>query len=39
MRKDFTASKEHLLRAYILEGYSIFDNEDDKYFDVIKDTI
>ncbi|MED4402573.1 hypothetical protein ABET41_09750 [Metabacillus fastidiosus] len=37
--RDIDKSKEYLLRAYILEGYSIFDSEDDKYFDVIKDEI
>ncbi|MGE7722685.1 tetratricopeptide repeat protein [Bacillus cereus] len=36
---DLNKSKEYLLRAYILEGYSIFDSEDDKYFNVIKDAI
>lgn len=36
---DVMRAKEYLLRAYILEGYSIFDSEDDKYFDVIKDEI
>ena len=36
---DVNKSKEYLLRAYILEGYRIFDSEDDKYFEVIKDEI
>lgn len=36
---DVNKSKEYLLRAYILEGYQIFDSEDDKYFEVIKDEI
>lgn len=36
---DVNKAKEYLLRAYILEGYSIFENEDDKYFDVIKGEI
>lgn len=36
---DVNKSKEYLLRAYILEGYSIFYSEDDKYFEVIKDEI
>ncbi len=26
-----------LLRAYILEGYKLFFNEDDKYFEFIKE--
>lgn len=36
---DVDKSKEFLLRAYILEGYSIFYSEHDKYFEVIKDVI
>ncbi|MEK4628252.1 MAG: tetratricopeptide repeat protein [Solibacillus sp.] len=32
-------AKEYLLRAYILEGYKIFFDEDDKYFELIKDII
>ncbi|MFJ7973568.1 tol-pal system YbgF family protein [Psychrobacillus sp. NPDC096389] len=36
---DVNKAKEYLLRAYILEGYSIFENEDDKYFDVIRSEI
>lgn len=32
-------AKEYLLRTYMLEGYSIFYSEDDKYFDVIKDDV
>ncbi|MEW4284602.1 hypothetical protein Q0N35_13110 [Priestia koreensis] len=36
---EVNKSKEYLLRAYILEGYSIFYSEDDKYFEVIKDEI
>jgi len=36
---EVNKSKEYLLRAYILEGYSIFYSEDDKYFQVIKDEI
>lgn len=36
---DVNKSKEYLLRAYILEGSSIFDSEDDKYLDVIKGEI
>lgn len=29
-------AKEHLLRAYMLEGEDIFEGQDDKYFDLIK---
>ena len=36
---DVNKAKEYLLRAYILEGHSIFENEDEKYFDVIKGEI
>ncbi|PDZ52509.1 hypothetical protein CON07_04905 [Bacillus sp. AFS094611] len=32
-------AKEYLLKAYMLEGYKIFFEEDDKYFDLIKDII
>ncbi|WP_059172937.1 tol-pal system YbgF family protein [Bacillus sp. FJAT-27445] len=32
---EVSKSKEYLLRAYVLEGYSIFQSEDDKYFQVI----
>jgi len=32
-------SKEYLLRAYMLEGGSIFQNEDARYFDIIKEEI
>lgn len=32
-------SKEYLIRAYMLEGYSIFYDENDKYFDLIKNEI
>lgn len=27
---------EYLLRAYTLAGYEVFENEDDKYFELIK---
>jgi tetratricopeptide (TPR) repeat protein len=37
--KEFGQAKEYLLRTYLLEGYSIFDSEDDKYFNLIKDEI
>lgn len=36
---DFEKAKEYLLKAYMLEGYKIFHEEDDKYFDLIKDII
>ncbi|GGA28702.1 hypothetical protein GCM10011384_17680 [Psychrobacillus lasiicapitis] len=36
---DVNKAKDYLLRAYILEGYSIFENEEEKYFDVIKSEI
>ncbi|WP_342559050.1 hypothetical protein [Metasolibacillus sp. FSL K6-0083] len=36
---ELDKAKEYLLRAYILEGYRIFFNEDDKYFELIKDMI
>jgi tetratricopeptide (TPR) repeat protein len=32
-------SKENLLKAYMLEGETIFEDEDEKYFDVIKSII
>lgn len=37
--EEFDKAKEYLLRAYILEGYKLFFNEDDKYFELIKDMI
>ncbi|MFJ7405398.1 MULTISPECIES: hypothetical protein [unclassified Lysinibacillus] len=36
---ELDKAKEYLLRAYILDGYKIFFNEDDKYFELIKDMI
>ncbi|TKI59747.1 hypothetical protein FC756_20445 [Lysinibacillus mangiferihumi] len=36
---ELDKAKEYLLRAYILDGYKIFFNEDDKYFELIKDII
>ncbi|MGG2016525.1 tetratricopeptide repeat protein [Bacillus sp. S10(2024)] len=36
---ELDRAKEYLLRAYILEGYKLFFNEDDKYFELIKDII
>ena len=35
----FKKAKEYLLKAYILDGYAIFYDENDKYFDLIKDEI
>lgn len=32
-------AKDALMRAYMLEGEEIFENEDKKYFDVIKEII
>ncbi len=29
-------AKEHLLRAYMLDGEDIFEGQDEKYFDLIK---
>lgn len=36
---ELEKAKEYLLKAYMLEGYKIFFEEDDKYFDLIKDFI
>lgn len=36
---EFDRSKEYLLRAFMMEGESIFANEDEKYFDLIKNEI
>lgn len=36
---ELEKAKEYLLKAYMLEGYKIFFEEDDKYFDLIKDII
>lgn len=35
--KEYEKSKESLLKAYMLDGTDIFEDEDPKYFDVIKD--
>ena len=32
-------AKNYLLQAYMVEGEEIFENEDEKYFEVIKDLI
>ncbi|WP_316568832.1 tetratricopeptide repeat protein [Neobacillus sp. YIM B06451] len=34
--QEVIKAKEYLLRAYMLEGYDIFEEEDGKYFDLIK---
>jgi tetratricopeptide (TPR) repeat protein len=36
---EISKAKEYLLKAYMLDGYAIFNGEEDKYFDVIKDEI
>ncbi|MBD8035082.1 tetratricopeptide repeat protein [Solibacillus merdavium] len=36
---ELSKATEYLLRAYMLEGYKIFFNEDDKYFQLIVDLI
>lgn len=36
---DNEKAKEYLLRAYMLEGHKIFEDEDDKYFNLIIDII
>ncbi|KQY87316.1 hypothetical protein ASD24_05495 [Paenibacillus sp. Root52] len=36
---ELEKAKEYLLRAYMLEGYKIFFNEDDKYIGSILDMI
>lgn len=36
---EIKKSKEYLLRAYMIEGYSIFYSEDDKYFNIIANTL
>lgn len=36
---ELDKAKEYLLKAYMLEGYKIFVEEDDKYFKLIKDII
>ncbi|MCU4804522.1 hypothetical protein [Bacillus cereus] len=38
-KKEVGYLKEYLLKAYMLEGYKIFFEENDKYFDLIKDSI
>lgn len=36
---EISKAKEYLLRAYMLDGYKIFYNEDDTYFQLIVDLI
>ena len=36
---ELEKAKEYLLKAYLLEGYKIFNEEDDKYFELIRDII
>ncbi|MGG6313991.1 tetratricopeptide repeat protein [Paenibacillus macerans] len=36
---EMDKAKEYLLRAYMLEGYKIFHDENDKYFALINDLI
>lgn len=36
---EMDKAKEYLLRAYMIEGYKIFFNEDDKYFELIVDMV
>jgi len=36
---EFNNAKNYLMKAYMLDGYSIFYDEDDKYFNIIKDEI
>lgn len=36
---NFEKAKEYLLRAYMLEGHAVFEEEDEKYFDAIVDLI
>lgn len=37
--EQFEKAKEYLLKAYMLEGYRIFAEEDEKYFEIIKEII
>lgn len=36
---SFDNAKNYLLQAYMVEGEEIFENDDDKYFEFIKDLI
>lgn len=37
--EEYDEAQEYLLKAFMMEGYKIFYEEDDKYFDLIKDNI
>lgn len=37
--EEYDKAQEYLLKAFMIEGYKIFYEEDDKYFDLIKDII
>jgi tetratricopeptide (TPR) repeat protein len=37
--QEFNKAKEYLLRAYLMEGYAIFEDENCKFFSMIKDEI
>lgn len=37
--QEISKAKELLLRAYMMEGYAIFEDEDFKFFSLIKDEI
>jgi tetratricopeptide (TPR) repeat protein len=34
--QEMKKAKEYLLRAYLIEGYTIFEDEDDKFFNLIE---
>jgi tetratricopeptide (TPR) repeat protein len=36
---DITLAKEYFIKAYMFEGYKIFKDEDEKYFNLIKETV
>lgn len=36
---EIDKAKDYLLKAYMLEGYEIFSEEDEKYYELIKDLI
>jgi hypothetical protein len=36
---EFERAREHLLRAYMLEGAGIFQSEPPKFFECIKDDV
>lgn len=39
MGGDIKRIKDYLMRAYMLGGMDIFDGEDEKYFELIKDIV